>query len=353
MRTFVTTVGVSLATNHSRFRPDAPPLSPDELFQWASSVTWQEASAESNTWHQLGVGGEDDQVLLLHSETHEGESCAVALSMLARKRGVQAGTVRVRGLTNRPGMGPNAFNRGLARLAHAIIDAISAGRGRGSVEIVATGGFKPEASIAHQVGAILQVPVHYIHEALREVVTLEPLPVALDLAWVQSGPGRALLNRFTHEKDALIPLQEIESLLRQDERLQLLMDTDAELGVAGLNVLGQLAIGLLGGPPLGWPEPSHLPPEQKLQICMDHHKPRGWDAWLSKMARSAYVTSIRFEQVRLGSGRMIGPAPASESELLGCYSDGDIWRGVRIGTTCTNSGQRQMVENLLNKELAR
>ncbi len=353
MRTYVTTVGVSLVTNHKKSRNDAPAPSAEELCRWADSVTWKEASAESNTWQQLGVGDGEDRVILLHSETAEGEICAGALSMLARGRGVHAETVQVTGLANRPGMGPTAFNRGVARLAHAIMDAIRNGRARGTVEIVATGGFKPEASIAHQVGAILQVPVHYIHEALREVVTLDPLPVALDLAWIHSGPGKALLDRFNPDQGGLIAVGEIESILRQDERLQLLLDIEPGLSLAGLNVLGQLATGLLGGPPLGWPDPSPIPPGRKIKLNMDHHKPRGWDAWLARIAASAYVTSIRFEQVRLGSGRMIGPAPGSDSELLGSYSDGDIWRGVRIGTTCTNTGQLQMVENLLNKELAR
>ena len=357
IRTLITTVGISLLTNYRRETGiDFRPLLPDTtvLAEWASRTGWANASAEANTWHLLGVKKEEPtRAILLHSDSPEGTLCAGVLIQLASERAMQGELVLVAGLSTHPGQGRISFNRALARLARAIIDAIHNGFARGTTEIVATGGFKPETSIAHQVGSVLQVPVHYIHEAFREVVTLDPLPVALDLAWISAGPGRSLLGFFQGDKDRLVSQRELSPLLKQDERLWLLLDHDPLGTEAGLNVLGQMAMGLLGGPAMEWPMVCPSPAADKIQMNMSHHKPSGWDAWLDRISRSAYVTNIRFEQVRLGSSRMIGPAPDSESDLLGSYSDGVLWRGARIGTTATNSTQRLMVINLLNQELKR
>ena len=361
MRTLITTVGISLLTNFSKFvgrKPDETLPDAQILANWANKAGWQKASAETNTWHLLGVddnqGDEPIKVVLFPSDSPEGNLCVEVLTLLAMDQNIEAIKVRVQNLSAKKTTESAHFNRGLAHLARAIINAVHNGQARGGyVEIVATGGYKPETSIAHQLGSLLGVSVHYIHENQSQVVTLDPLPVSLDLAWVQ-GPGESLLGYFNGDKHDLVRLDKLDSLLKKDSRLNLLLDVDHDSNLAGLSLLGEMALAMLKRPAVRWPEVCNTAPQDKIHVSPDHHWPKGYQAWLDQIAGIGYVTNIRFEGSAMQGSRMIGPAPDSHSDLLGTYVDNlGCRRGVRIATTATNASQQSMIENLLKKDLSR
>jgi hypothetical protein len=238
------------------------------------------------------------------------------------------------------------FNRGLRQLARIIGEEIKRGRAAGGVELAATGGFKAEIAIANLVGAISETPVHYIYQEFSSIVTIEPIPVALRADWIGAGAGRKLLEAF-ESADDVIPINKIESLLKQDERLLTLVEVDGDH--AALTLLGELALRLLESPGDNWPSPSDISPPDKIRLdSAAHHRPRGWEQIVNSIAASRYVTSIRYE----GSvaGGCLKEAPDNDSDLIHRI-EGSPALTIRISTTATSSGQRRLVQQVLRKEL--
>jgi putative CRISPR-associated protein (TIGR02619 family) len=350
-RVVLTTVGTSLLTNPERpwagWRHKQPLPNDTVVDTWLRQADPIKASAETHTWYRLGLYDTDDkdkiEVVLIHSQTADGQFCADRLVAAASAKGMKARRKQVDGLDYTDGQ---KFNRGLRQLARVIGEEIKRGRAAGGVELAATGGFKAEIAIANLVGAISETPVHYIYQEFSSIVTIEPIPVALRADWIGAGAGRKLLEAF-ESADDVIPINRIESLLKQDERLLTLVEVDGDH--AALTLVGELALRLLESPGDNWPPPSDISPADKIRLdSAAHHRPRGWGQIANSIAASRYVTSIRYE----GSvaGGCLKEAPDNDSDLIHRI-EGRPALTLRISTTATSSSQRRLVQQVLKKEL--
>ena len=236
---------------------------------------------------------------------------------------------------------------GLRQLARVIGEEIKSGQATGTVELAATGGFKAEIAIANLVGAVSETPVHYIYQEFSSVITIEPIPVTLRADWIGSGAGQKLLNAFDSSND-LLKLSNIDSLLKQDERLLSLIEIDAD--DVALSLLGEIAKRLLAVPHETWPPTTDISPAQKNRLdSAAHHRPRGWEQVVKTLSESRYVTSIRFEGS--ATGGCLKEATDNDSDLIHrIEGDSSPTLNLRISTTAKSSGQRRLVQQLLLKE---
>lgn len=358
MRTLITTVGTSILGNFRKELPSGSPLTDlpneDVFNQWMANSNPAKASAETNTWQGINAfDSSDTRAVLIHTDTEDGAFCAGMLKSYASSNGIDAVAVRVNGLTYDQ---PDQFNKGLANLARAICSAKRTAETRGYAEIVATGGFKAETAIANLIGALLNIDVHYIHEKLDRVITIQSLPVSLDIQWIRSDPVQRLLKAITLADDHCVMLNdEIRALLKQDERIQLLVESVfmPEGSMVELSVLGEIALELKSHSPLVWPIICDTDPSKKVLLNLGHHHPDGWQQFLATLSRSAYVTSIRFDgAIRPQGSRHIGPIAGSNSDIGATLDDQKSPPlQLRVTTTATDERQRYLVIGLLKKEL--
>jgi putative CRISPR-associated protein (TIGR02619 family) len=352
-RTILTTVGTSLLTNRNDDRPwkgwsfKQPSPEASAVDAWLRQADPVAASAEMHTWFRLGLFDAEDKdkidVILIHSQTTDGQFCAERLVSVALAHGLTARRKQVDELTYADGQ---TFNRGLRQLARVVGEEIKTARASGTVELAATGGFKAEIAVANLVGALSDTPVHYIYEQFTSLITIDPIPVALRTDWLGSGAGRKLLEAF-ESADDVIPVKSIESLLKQDERLLTLVEIDD--GHAALNLMGEMALRLLETPHDTWPPATDIAPEAKKRLeSASHYRPRGWQQIVDTIASSRYVTSIRYEGS--ASGGCLKEAPDDEADLIHRI-EGSPALTLRISTTATTGGQRRLVQQLLRKEL--
>lgn len=351
-RAIVTTVGTSLLTNPNRpwagWRSQHPLPDSKQVDDWLAHADPIQASAETHTWYRLGLLDAEDRdrttVVLIHSQTPEGRFCAERLVAFAQSHKMQARSRQVDGLSYYSDA--RLFNRGLRHLARVIGDEIKRGRANGTVELAATGGFKAEIAIANLVGAISDTPVHYIYQEFSSLVTIDPIPVIIREEWIRNGPGRKLLEGFATAGD-IIPIQQIEGLLKQDERLLTLLDIDGE--DAALSLLGEIAFSLLEAPEESWPPVCDRPPAEKIDLSgASHSRPRGWETIVNTIAACRYVTAIRYEGSMAGG--YLKEAPDNPSDLIHRIEGGPPLT-LRISTTAKTPGQRRLVQQLLRKEL--
>lgn len=352
-RTILTTVGTSLLTNRSDDRPwkgwafKQPLPEADIVDSWLRKADPVAASAEMHTWFRLGLFDAEDrdkiEVVLIHSQTTDGQFCAERLVSVAKARGLAARRRQLDELTYADG---RTFNRGLRQLARVVGEEIKSARASGTVELAATGGFKAEIAVANLVGALSDTPVHYIYEQFTSLITIDPIPVTLRPDWLGSGAGRRLLEAFESAND-VIPVKSIDSLLKQDERLLTLVEIDN--GHAALNLMGEMALRLIETPHDTWPAATNLAPDDKKHLdSASHHRPRGWEQVVDTIASSRYVTSIRYEGS--AAGGCLKEAPDNDSDLIHRI-EGSPPLTLRISTTATTGGQRRLVQQLLRKEL--
>lgn len=176
MRTILTTVGTSLLSNAKRDLQGEEPTD-QQLANYLRHTDPAKASAETNSLSRLLREG--DRIVFLCSQTDDGQRCATALARHYRNAGHNVpDPVEVRDLTYKE----SRFKlRGLRSLAATLIERIRdeqrAGR---EVLINATGGFKAEIAYATLVGLLFRVPVHYIHEAFRDIIDFPPVPIGWD-----------------------------------------------------------------------------------------------------------------------------------------------------------------------------
>jgi putative CRISPR-associated protein (TIGR02619 family) len=354
MHTTITTIGTSLLTNKDS-RPWAPwtfgqPLPAAAMVDtWLKTADLKQASAETHTWLKLDLLDEPrrHRLLLVHTNTDDGRFCAERLKAWAQGRGLDCEIDEIAGLgTERE----DTFNLGLAELARQLALHVE-NRRREGVAIAATGGFKAEIAIAGLVGALLGAPVHYLYNNFERPVTLEPLPIELNPAALRTGAGAALLDRLAGARGTdgdrpLLRRPEIDSLLRQDPRLDLYLETTEIDGeeYAGLNPIGEIARRLLDAPTVAWPPTSDVAPAEKYRLQPGHRRPNGWEKAVDKLARNAYVTSIRYDDRLSGKQGRIAPAVDNDAEVAVLIVDGSAPPlGLRVSTTARNAAERDLV----------
>lgn len=222
----LTTVGTSLLLNARR----ESRVTDAEILEYLSNDP-KNASAETNSL--LGIWQPGDEVVLLHSDTEEGVRAAELVQQYWQRKGA-CSLVRIAGLAYEE---KGFVDFGLKHFVQTLAAEIrKAARAQKEVVINATGGFKAEIAYATALGLIFKVPVCYIHERFREVVTLPPSPFGWD-------SGILLQNEaFFDWVDAeLRPKAEVESRVKAlvyEPEVRLLLE-DTPDGYTMLSPLGQ------------------------------------------------------------------------------------------------------------------
>lgn len=225
MKTIINSVGTSLLGNFHRSRQEDPTL--DALVRFANEVGPTVASAELNALDRMKVE-KRDRLVFLHSDTPEGEMCALALARYCQnKLDVEAIALRIAQLE----YSTEKFKkRGLRVFANALIQQVDQARKLGDVAINATGGFKAQIAFATAVGLILQVPVYYIHEQFDALIEMPMLPIGWDYAsLVHIEPVLDRVNEGIEAAELERMLQSYDPATR--DQVMRLLDDDEEFVV--------------------------------------------------------------------------------------------------------------------------
>lgn len=355
MRTIITTIGTSILTNRDqrpwagwRFGSSFPETK--EMTNWLKDADPRRISAETHTWDRLGILEEptDIQVILIHSQTIDGQFCAERLKEYAEQKGLKTNVVQIRELSYADAI---TFNRGLSRLVRVLAETIRSYKQHGEVIIAATGGFKAEIAVSNLVGTLLGTPVYYIYEQFEQLIKIEPIPITLAPDWLREGSGKALLQKFA--KDACLKRHEIDSLLKADGKLELLIESTEIEGeeIICPNILGELATQILQTPVVDWPSTCDILPEEKIKLQdKAHHRPKDWENIVNTLSRSRFIGLIRYD-AKAGTKKGLYPVHDSVSDLYAVINDGTDVLGLRIETTAENIDQRRLVMDHLRQKV--
>jgi putative CRISPR-associated protein (TIGR02619 family) len=175
MATILTATGISLYLNTRRKYGIEVPTE-DQMRQYLRTEPGV-ASAEANSI--LQISQPDDHLVLLHTETPEAEKCADLLrDFFINNRGFKhVQLVKLQFQDDEK----HIETHGLRNFVNTFIDEIEkAKRNNQDVVINATPGFKLESGYSTIIGMLYQVPVKYIHEKFKRVVTFNPIALNWD-----------------------------------------------------------------------------------------------------------------------------------------------------------------------------
>jgi hypothetical protein len=234
---------------------------------------------------------------------------------------------------------PHFADRGLRELLAASFRIIRQARRIGrTVEICATGGFKPELAYLNVAGLLAECPVHYVHERFASLITLPPLPVDwvahLDeqsiefLQWLDSD--------FRNE-------QETEARLKQLPRLR------CTLSPAGLALLEAWRERTGVEPELHLPD-SGRADQEKIDIStVHHHRPSGSDEAVKRIASLPFVTRISYRDGLPACENSAAVLDASRGLLRVRLSDGQSGIELLVETTAADEASAQCAAQLVQE----
>lgn len=139
-------------------------------------------SAEINALSRYPLAS-GDHVFLLHTETGDGEICALMLGKLVGEefKQVRVTLKRITGLQVRDA---KVFRSqgvdSLFRFANQIVEERRLADPKGIIRINVSGGFKSVVPYMTLFGVIQRIPIDYIFEQSNEMITLPPVPVDFD-----------------------------------------------------------------------------------------------------------------------------------------------------------------------------
>ena len=172
MTTILTTTGISLYLNTKRTQKTAVPTD-DQMRQYLRQMP-QAASSEANSLLQIAKA--DDSLILLHTQTADAIRCVHLLRDHFRDEGYKY--IRLVPLEFQDDA-KHIETTGLRNLIDTLIKEIGeAQKRKQDVVINATAGFKAMVVYSTMIGMIYHVPVKYLYEDFKSVVTFNP--VALD-----------------------------------------------------------------------------------------------------------------------------------------------------------------------------
>jgi putative CRISPR-associated protein (TIGR02619 family) len=221
MQTIIMTVGTSLLTNPDKnLQPPRPWLGqktigdPERALAWMRKTDLELISAETNTYYRLDPAPQD-ALILLYSETPEGQECAQILKLFFEEALGQQGV----SLVPLPGINYELEESSLERMAELLKQLAEIAKGL--VTFAATGGFKAQAMVMAVVGSQLGIPVCYIHEQYKSLVYLPYLqpqvqPRIPRASLPDSGRDRAEVIQLRSESSHHRPRSwvKVEKLLR-------------------------------------------------------------------------------------------------------------------------------------------
>ncbi len=352
-RQFITTVGTSLLTNRDDRRwagwngRTGDPLPPrDEVDQWLASADLEVASAETNTLRCIGISPED-QIRLLHSDTPEGRFCSERLQTLYTSV-MQCRQVDARPLTSL-GYDHGSFSqKGLRALVNEATAAVRDAHRMSLVPVFsATGGFKAEIAFLNLLGALLDVEVYYIHEKFRDIVRLPRLPLKWDTDWI-------LQHRkfFEWIDDEPRRTKDVASRLKANPDIAPLVEA-AEDGNSYLNAAGHLVFTAANevGPRAVWPPPAAKPPGKKNGLSNEeHHRPRGWQAFVARLCEIDCVRRVSYD-AKASGGHAVKVLDSSSGIIGIRFGSTDLSLPLRVETTASSSVQTDLVRDYLETEI--
>ena len=175
MTTIITTTGISLYSNTGR---DVAKNPTDDQMRQYLRMNPERASAEANSLLQIAEPG--DHLVFLHTATAEAERCAQLLKEFFEKKGYNRNHIRLVPLQFQEDE-QHIKSLGLRNLVNAVITEIEKAKRSGQeVVINATPGFKLESGYSSIIGMLYHVPVRYIYEKFKRVVTLNPIALTWD-----------------------------------------------------------------------------------------------------------------------------------------------------------------------------
>ncbi len=169
-------------------------------------------SAEIHSLARIGATA-DDRVVLLASDTPDGQACARAVEFYLNRYfdGILTEVISVAGLQVTDA---DQFRReGVVNFVRHCLDAVN-NYGAASVILNPTGGFKALVPYIVLVGMVKHVPCRYIFEQSTTVLDLPPLPVAFDRAPFEE--YQEIIERI--ERETSIPVRDWLHAVRHDDR---------------------------------------------------------------------------------------------------------------------------------------
>ncbi len=173
MTTILTTTGISLYLNTKKTLTAGAIPTDDQMRQYLRQMP-QTASSEANSL--LQIAKLDDSLVLLHTQTLNAIRCVNLLGDYFRDEGYKH--TRLVPLEFQDDA-KHIETTGLRNLLDTLIKEIGeAQKRKQDVVINATAGFKAQVVYSTMIGMIYHVPVKYLYEDFKSVVTFNP--VALD-----------------------------------------------------------------------------------------------------------------------------------------------------------------------------
>lgn len=351
-RLLITTVGTSLLTN-----PGARPwvswirnaALPDVAIvdAWLDSAEPCDACAELNTLHRIDICA-DDRVRFLHSDTSEGEFCSARLAKWAKTRCQDVKSIAIMGLNYQH----HSFGRAGAGLKNLIRHSVDLVRDANNGTLVpifcATGGFKAEIAFLNLLGALLEVEVVYIHEQFKELVWLPRLPLSWNIDFVRA--NQAFFEWIDAEPRSSI---EVEHRLRANPDLRSLVvhgdDGNAYLDAAG-DLMWQAAKQQLATAPRAlWPPADPRPPAQKNGLSgVEHHRPRGWEAFMNRLCAIDCVSRVTYDPIAHGGSLRVKILDTMNGDIGITFGATDTLP-LRVETTAKGNAQTELVAEYLRR----
>jgi len=182
MRTIITTTGVSLYKNTKRTLEQKNPgqnLEPtDEQMRQYLRQEPESASAEANSLLKIAEAG--DCLVFLTTETPRAQLCADLLRSFFRHRGFHEVSIKSLQFQDRE---EHIEKQGIRSLISVLAtEIVNAQRKNHEVIINATAGFKAQVVYSTMLGMLYRVPVQYIHEEFKRVITFNPIALELDMS---------------------------------------------------------------------------------------------------------------------------------------------------------------------------
>lgn len=350
-RLLITTVGTSLLTNRDE-RPwewsfgnkeDLPDT--DIVDNWLATADPVKVSAEMNTLHRRSVG-QMDRISFLHSDTAEGKYCSERLGTYYANRCHKVKQCALSALSYRD---QSFAQRGLKSLISVALQEIREARKISLTPIFcATGGFKAEIAFLNILGALLNIEVYYIHELHREEVQLPRLPLAWDTEYVIKHQ-----DFFEWIKADMRRSIEVESWLNHRPELRTLVEDVEMEGISytDLSAAGELLFEAAKEyqPRSVWPEPSeNLPTHKDGLSAVEHHRPRGWEKFVSRLCAIGFVSRVVYDSTVYG-GDVVKVIDADAGAIGVRFGPKGNELPLKVETTARGDEQTELVATYLRR----
>ena len=355
-RTILTTTGISLLQNTVRENDNK--VLTDELMANYLRECPEDASAETNSLLKFNPElTNKDHIVLFHTDTSDARRCVNIIEKFLKKRGFD--NVRLIELQLQEDE-QHLETRGLRNLSNSLIDEIEkAQMSDHEVIINATTGFKAQVVYNTMIGMAYQVPVVYIYEKFKRLVTLNPIPLDWDtnfifrcqwfFEWLDDQPRQYVdvehkLQAFPDEPDR----DRIRWFLTIPDK-----DNEIFLSSIGNALFRRFKVEVEEA------EQSPLPEESQVENLDDkihksvleskHNHPRNTITACKKIAQIPYVTDIigrHFENTTLSRIKRF-----DEGTIQLLWADNNKATNLLVLTTAKSRPQTHRIANMIRNDL--